>query len=84
MCFLLPMCPAFGCVELQGVKIAPACEAAGVKAFPTWVINGNLTEGQLNLDALEQLLDSSNNSRSTAAADTAAANASGQAVAAVQ
>lgn len=42
---------------LQGVKIADACEAAGVKAFPTWVINGATTEGQLELPALQAALD---------------------------
>jgi uncharacterized membrane protein len=40
----------------KGVKLAPACEAAGVKAFPTWVVNGAVTEGQLELSALEALL----------------------------
>lgn len=42
---------------VQGVKLAPACEAASVKAFPTWVINGATTEGELELQQLEALLD---------------------------
>jgi len=42
---------------IQGVKIADACEAASVKAFPTWLIGGTATEGQLDLAQLEQLLD---------------------------
>lgn len=41
----------------RGVKIAPACEAAGVKAFPTWVINGKTLEGELSLEMLEGLLE---------------------------
>jgi hypothetical protein len=49
------------------VKIAPACEAAGVKAFPTWVIGGTATEGQLELSALQEMLDKSS---STGAADS--------------
>jgi hypothetical protein len=57
----------------QGVKIAPACEAAGVKAFPTWVINGNITEGQLDLNGLEALLAADSSSSSSEAAAVAAA-----------
>ena len=30
-----------------------ACEEAGIRAFPTWSINGRLVEGDLSLDALE-------------------------------
>ncbi|KAF8065431.1 LTO1 [Scenedesmus sp. PABB004] len=41
----------------KGVAIDAACEAASVKAFPTWVINGTSTEGQLELEQLEQMLD---------------------------
>jgi protein-disulfide isomerase len=37
--------------------MAPACDAAGVKAFPTWVINGQKIEGQQSLEALAALLD---------------------------
>ncbi|GFH15452.1 VKc domain-containing protein [Haematococcus lacustris] len=40
----------------RGAQVAPACEAAGVRAFPTWVINGRLLEGELTLDSLEQEL----------------------------
>ena len=35
-----------------------ACEEAGVRAFPTWVINGRTVEGELSLDALEAELAS--------------------------
>jgi hypothetical protein len=42
---------------LQGVKVVDACEAAGVRAFPTWVINGQTVEGELTLEALEAKLD---------------------------
>jgi hypothetical protein len=44
-------------VTLQGEKIAEVCETAGVRAFPTWIINGRIVEGDLSLDALEQELD---------------------------
>jgi|LauGreSBDMM110SN_4_FD.fasta_scaffold606047_1 hypothetical protein len=37
--------------------MAPACEEAGVRAFPTWVVNGRTVEGELSLDALEQELE---------------------------
>lgn len=43
-----------------------------MKAFPTWVINGAVTEGQLDLAQLEALLDS------TPAAAEAAAVAAAQ------
>ncbi len=45
------------CVS-QGTKVIDACDAAGVRAFPTWVINGKVVEGQLTLDALEAELAS--------------------------
>lgn len=61
---------------LQGVKIAPACEEAGVKAFPTWVINGSVTEGQLDLNALEAMLtEEGGQAGSTAEAAAAIAEA---------
>jgi hypothetical protein len=59
-------------VCLQGVKIAPACEEAGVKAFPTWVINGTLTEGELDLNALEAMLQEGQGGSSTPEAAAAA------------
>mmetsp|Transcript_16018 Transcript_16018/g.34607 ORF Transcript_16018/g.34607 Transcript_16018/m.34607 type:complete len:363 (+) Transcript_16018:47-1135(+) len=34
----------------KGIKVDAACEAAGVRAFPTWVINGKLIEGELSLE----------------------------------
>jgi hypothetical protein len=37
----------------RGAAIAPACDAAGVKAFPSWVIDGKLLEGELSLGELE-------------------------------
>jgi hypothetical protein len=54
------------------VKIADACEAAGVKAFPTWVINGVTTEGQLELDQLEQMLAEAQGQDAAAAQESAA------------
>lgn len=41
---------------LQGIKIADACDAASVKAFPTWVIGGQNIEGELDLAQLEDTL----------------------------
>mmetsp|Transcript_15603 Transcript_15603/g.26985 ORF Transcript_15603/g.26985 Transcript_15603/m.26985 type:complete len:349 (-) Transcript_15603:233-1279(-) len=40
----------------QGVKVIEACDAAGVRAFPTWVINGNLVEGEQTFEALQEEL----------------------------
>jgi hypothetical protein len=67
--------PSWACVLPQGVKIAPACEEASVRAFPTWVIGGSVTEGQLDLNALEDLLTQAqgSSSSSTEAAAVAAA-----------
>lgn len=65
-------------LQLQGVKIADACEAASVKAFPTWVINGKATEGQLDLEQLEQLLQDTASQPTTATADAADASAAAQ------
>jgi hypothetical protein len=44
-------------MRTQGTPLAPECEAAGVRAFPTWVINGQLVEGQQTLTALAAQLD---------------------------
>jgi hypothetical protein len=63
---------------LQGVKIADACEAAGVKAFPTWVINGATTEGQLELSQLEAMLDEAQGTAAAAQESAAVAAAAGQ------
>jgi len=41
----------------KGVKVVDACDAAGVRAFPTWVINGKVVEGELTLEALQKELD---------------------------
>lgn len=57
------------------MKIAPACEAASVKAFPTWVINGSVTEGQLDLNALEALLAAADGSSGSSEAAAVAAAA---------
>ena len=40
----------------QGVRMVAACEEAGVRAFPTWNVNGRVVEGELSLDALEKEL----------------------------
>jgi hypothetical protein len=40
----------------RGVQIAPACDAAGVQAFPTWVINGRMLEGELTLEQIKEEL----------------------------
>ncbi|EFJ41997.1 hypothetical protein VOLCADRAFT_107426 [Volvox carteri f. nagariensis] len=53
----------------RGEKVAPACEAANVRAFPTWVIGGKTLEGELQLDEVEREVQ-----RAEAAAATAATN----------
>eukprot|EP00879_Flechtneria_rotunda_P002397 GHRR01002593.1.p1 GENE.GHRR01002593.1~~GHRR01002593.1.p1 ORF type:complete len:397 (+),score=160.38 GHRR01002593.1:469-1659(+) len=60
----------------KGVKIADACEAAMVKAFPTWVIGTQVTEGQLEIAQLEQLLDAATAPAAPAESPVAAAAAS--------
>jgi hypothetical protein len=41
----------------RGIDVAPACSAAGVKAFPTWRLpDGTMVEGELSLERLEQSL----------------------------
>ena len=40
----------------KGSKGNPACNAAGVKAFPTWVIKGQTIEGEQTFEQLEQAL----------------------------
>jgi hypothetical protein len=37
----------------QGVKLAAACRDANLNGFPSWVINGNLIEGEQTLEQLE-------------------------------
>jgi hypothetical protein len=70
----LPLLPCAAlAVLLQGVKIADACEAAGVKAFPTWVINGAVTEGQVELQQLEAMLAEAQGGAAQEAAAVAAA-----------
>eukprot|EP00793_Prasinoderma_coloniale_P000584 PRCOL_00003732-RA len=41
----------------KGEPLAPECSAAGVKGFPWWVINGEVTSGEMSLDELENVLD---------------------------
>jgi hypothetical protein len=41
---------------LQGIRIERACDAAGVRAFPTWVIKGNVTEGEMDFAGLKAAL----------------------------
>lgn len=45
------------CLSLQGLPVDKACSDAGVRAFPTWVINGRNVEGELTLEALQEELD---------------------------
>ena len=51
----LPILQLHG-VHMQGTKIADACQEAGVRAFPTWSINGKTIEGELSLEELEKEL----------------------------
>jgi len=57
----------------KGAKADAACEAVPVKAFPTWVIGGRVIEGELDLDELEEMLNS--DQRAAAAPASAAAPA---------
>jgi hypothetical protein len=41
----------------QGVDVAAACKEADIKAFPTWVINGQITEGELDLEQVAAALE---------------------------
>lgn len=45
------------CATPQGEKVATVCDAANVRAFPTWVIGGKTIEGELDLDEVERELD---------------------------
>lgn len=38
----------------QDEMVAPACKAANVRAFPTWVIGDKSVEGMLQLDEIER------------------------------
>ncbi|KAG0614156.1 hypothetical protein M758_6G155100 [Ceratodon purpureus] len=39
----------------RGVKLAPACSAANIQGFPTWVINGQKYSGEQGFDKLAEL-----------------------------
>jgi alkyl hydroperoxide reductase subunit AhpF len=39
------------------VDVAAACKEADIKAFPTWVINGQVTEGELDLEQVAAALE---------------------------
>lgn len=54
--FLIPAANC-SCATLQGLPVDKACSDAGVRAFPTWVINGRNVEGELTLEALQAELD---------------------------
>ena len=43
----------------KGSQGNPACNAAGVKAFPTWKINGQVFEGEQTFEQLEKALEGS-------------------------
>lgn len=49
-----------------------------MKAFPTWVIGGTVTEGQLDLAALEELLAQAQGGSSSGSSTEAAAVAAAQ------
>eukprot|EP00257_Ricinus_communis_P027754 XP_025015168.1 thiol-disulfide oxidoreductase LTO1 isoform X3 [Ricinus communis] len=51
----------------KGTKIAKACADAKIEGFPTWVINGEVVSGELELSELAQLsgLELSNSSQPT-------------------
>ena len=41
---------------MQGETEAKACADAGVRAFPTWIINDKTVEGELTFDEVDKLL----------------------------
>ncbi len=41
---------------LQGAQINPACTAADLEGFPTWVIGGEKLSGEQSFDKLEAAL----------------------------
>eukprot|EP00798_Chlamydomonas_sp_ICE-L_P015767 gene15767-21890_t len=51
----------------KGATMAQACQDAGVKAFPSWVINGKLIEGELTLEDAEKELALANEATVAAA-----------------
>ena len=44
---------------LQEAQINPACTAAGLEGFPTWVIGGQKLSGEQSFDKLEAALTKS-------------------------
>jgi hypothetical protein len=42
----------------QGIDMVPACKAADLEGFPTWVIGGKHLAGAQSFETLEQALDS--------------------------
>ena len=44
---------------VQGTKIEPSCAAAGLKGFPSWVINGKQLSGEQTFEQLEAALSKS-------------------------
>ncbi|KAI8470427.1 MAG: hypothetical protein J3K34DRAFT_368500 [Monoraphidium minutum] len=59
----------------RGAPIAPACAAVPVKAFPTWVIAGEVVEGELEFDEITARLDAAEGGGAAAAALASAAPA---------
>ena len=43
-------------VDGQGTKIEPACAAAGLEGFPSWIINGRQYSGEQTFEQLEAAL----------------------------
>jgi uncharacterized membrane protein len=41
----------------QGIEMAPACKAANLEGFPTWVVGGEKLEGAKSLEELQAALD---------------------------
>ena len=57
--------PFFGgilpCGGMQGAEINPACTAAGLEGFPTWVIGGKKFSGEQTFDQLDAALVAAQN-----------------------
>ena len=44
------------CGGMQGAAVNPACTAAGLEGFPTWIIGGKKFSGEQTFDQLDAAL----------------------------
>eukprot|EP00798_Chlamydomonas_sp_ICE-L_P020047 gene20047-26763_t len=62
----------------EGEQMDRACKDAKVRAFPTWVINGKSVEGELSLNAIQDILDGRAEKEAAAAQEALRAVMSGE------